>query len=311
MEISFTDPNNLYFLLGVPVLILAYVYNIKYKKKSALIFSNFEAISRVFKPGRRFASNTFAFFISLAIFVSLILAASGATLWYFGQSNDVDYVLAIDSSVSMTADDFEPNRLGAAKVAAESFVDQLSSDAKVAVLSFSGTSFIEHELTGDFGAIKESIKQIEVKDIAGTDVSNAMITSSNLMLLSDRPKAIILLTDGRSTVGVPVDYALEYMKEAKIVVHTIGVGTEEGGTFAGEDIKSTLDSESLTSIAEETEGAYYAVRNLDEIKDAYTEILSGKKEYIKIRLGPLLISVILVLLIFQWLLAFTKYNSLP
>lgn len=311
MEITFSDPKNLYFLIGIPLLVVAYVYNIKYKKKAALKFSNFEAISKVFKPAKIITYNSLAFFVSVIIFVCLVLAASGATLWYAGKSTNVDFVLAIDASASMTADDFNPDRLASAKNAAIKFVDGLPKDANLAVLSFSGTSFVEQELNNDFEKAKESIKNIEIKEIGGTDIANALITSTNLMISSSRPKVIVLLTDGRSTVGVPLEIAIDYVKNAHIIVYTIGMGTDKGGKIVGSEVISSIDEQSLMEIAYGTEGKYYAA--IDEIKldKAYFEISNARKQYISIRLAPLLLSIILFLLIIQWILSFTKYNSLP
>ena len=311
MEITFSDPRALYFLLGIPVLLVAYVYNINYKKKTALKFSNFEAVYRVFKPAKIFSYNILAFFVSLVIFVCLVLAASGATVWYNGKTSNVDFVVAVDSSASMTADDFEPNRLEAAKDAASNFVEKLPRNAKAAVLSFSGTSFVELGLTNDFKKTKETIKAIEIKEIAGTDIANAVITSVNLLMPETRPKVIVLLTDGRSTVGVPLELAVDYARKNHVVVYAIGIGTIEGGKFAGSEAISTIDEEALKGLAEETNGVYHAARNKKELARVYDEISNEKKQYVNIRLAPLLLSVILFLLVVQWILSFTKYNSLP
>ena len=256
MEVIFTDPNNLYFLFGIPLLIAAYVYNLKYKKKAALKFSNFEAISRVFRPTKLLTHNMLAFSVSLLILIFLVLAASGTTLWYFGKSNNVDFVLAIDASASMTADDFSPNRLEVAKNAAKEFVDNMPRDARIAVVAFSGTTFVEQELTADFNKAKESIDKIDIKEVGGTDIGNALVTSTNLVLMETRPKTIILLTDGRSTVGVPVEKGIDYVNNAHITVYTIGIGTTKGGKFSGSEAISTIDEELLMKLAFNSNGQY-------------------------------------------------------
>lgn len=311
MEITFNDPNNLYFLLGIPLLIAAYIYNVRYKKKAALKFSNFEAVSRVFKPAEVLTHNSLAFAVSLIIFVCLVLAASSATLWYNGQSSKVDFILAIDASASMTADDFTPNRLEEAKNSAKDFIDKLPSDARAAVISFSGTSFVEQQLTDSFNDVKNSIDKIEIKEISGTDISNAMITATNLVIAENRPKTMVLLTDGRSTVGVPIETAIDYAKNAHITVYTIGMGTEEGGKILGSEAKSMIDEKTLMDIAYATNGKYYLAGSKEDLNKAYAEISNERKQYISIRLAPLLLSVILFLLIIQWIMSFTRYNNLP
>jgi hypothetical protein len=47
MEITFVNPQYLWLLLIVPALILTHFYGLKFSRKKAIKFANFEALSRV------------------------------------------------------------------------------------------------------------------------------------------------------------------------------------------------------------------------------------------------------------------------
>lgn len=84
----------------------------------------------------------------------------------------------------------------------------------------------------DLDNVKKEIKKnIGAEQVGGTDLGDALVTGTNMLFNSGKGRAIILLTDGRSNVGLFIDDALEYVKKSHVLVHTIGVGTEEGGVY--------------------------------------------------------------------------------
>ena len=212
--------------------------------------------------------------------IFLILATAGATLWYTGQSSAFDYVLAIDASSSMLADDFQPTRLVAAKSAAITFVENLPSQSRVGLVTFAGTAFATQFLSTDMSLLEDAIQEIEGARVSGTDIGNALVTSSNLLIESQKPRAIILLTDGQDNVGVTVDVALDYVRRNQVVVHTIGIGTEEGGSFIRSGLISQLDTETLQKIASETNGEYFLAENQQDLEEAYLSIISVQEQLI-------------------------------
>jgi len=152
-EITFGNPIYLWFFLSIPALAIVHLIGLKLIKRRALEFGNFAALERVAK--RPFIPKNYILLgIRIATLSFLILAISGTTFWYFGRSSDFDFVLAIDASSSMLAGDFLPSRLNAAVETAKDFVDSISSRAKVGVVSFAGTSFVEQAPTEDFSKVK-------------------------------------------------------------------------------------------------------------------------------------------------------------
>jgi len=281
------------------------------------MFANFEAIIRVtgdqqtLKNSKVLSKNLFLLVIQVLIVVVMIFSVAGTTVWYFGPSSENNFVLAIDSSSSMLAADFEPDRLGAAKESAKDFVNSISSKTKIGLVSFGGTSFVDQTLTEDFDNLKEKIDEISVKRSGGTDLGEAIITSVNALLLDEKSKVIILLTDGRDTVGTDVGVAVNYANDNQAIIHTIGVGTEEGGSFIETGLLTTLDEETLITIASGTGGEYFRAENKEALTEAYERITSFTEEKISIGLQMPLLLIALALIFLEWGLINTRYRTLP
>jgi len=152
---TFTNPDALLFLLAIPVMIIVHILTFSRARTKAVLFANFEAIKRVVdaKEGLRSAispSRRVTLLIYRVITFSLIiLSVAGTTYWYQGLVTDQDFVIAIDTSPSMLADDVPPNRLEASKESALAFVDEVRGDSRIGIVSFSGTSILTLEPTND------------------------------------------------------------------------------------------------------------------------------------------------------------------
>ncbi len=311
--ISFEYPQLLWYLVVIPIFIGAYVYNLKFKRKEALLFSNFESLEHVI--GRTFLpSYTLQIVINVLILLLLILSAAGLTLWYSGPVAEADFAILIDSSASMSAEDIPPSRLEAAKAAAISFVESLPAKSKVAIISFGGVPFVEQPLTEDLSEAESAIANINLKAEGGTDLSSALVTAANTLSISEHPKVAILITDGASTVGLPIKDGLDFVKSNHISVHTVGIGTEEGGAILNTgtgDRDTTLHEDTLIAIAGATLGRYHRVRNSAEFTISYDEVVESSVSKINIKLSPLLISIVIILMGVWWTLTFTKFSRIP
>jgi|TARA_B100002003_G_scaffold150436_1_gene139470 Ca-activated chloride channel family protein len=322
VEVTFTNPVYLWTLLLIPFIILTHILTLKYIKTAALKFSNFEAIERVSKGkflGKSYKrlfrnKNIFLLFLRLMVYILLILSVTGTTLWYTGKASDFDFILAIDTSTSMLADDFDVTRLEAAKESAIVFVDSVVGQSDIGVVSFASTVFIDKEPTADKREVKEIINQLNIKESGGTNVGDALIISSNLLAgdeSSQKSKVIVLLTDGQSNIGTPIDIAVDYAKTREIIVHTIGIGTEEGGKLFGLDILSKLDEESLKEIASQTNGRYFRAESKDTLENTFKEIASFTERSISLNITWILLITALILLALEWVLIHTIYRIVP
>jgi len=317
ITINFTHPYYLWLLVSIPMLIITHYFVLGYLKRRAIKFANFEAIKRVtgtkleLKNARKISKNLFLLFVRIFVLLFLIFSIAGPVLWYSGQGSEFDFVIAIDASSSMLADDFMPYRLGAARKASSLFVENLKAKTNVGVVSFAGTSFVEQDLTDELKKAEDAINNIRIKRVGGTDIGGAIITSTNILLNQENSRVIILLTDGQSTVGTPVDIAIEYANKNYVTVNTIGIGTEEGGTFIKGDLLSKLDEPTLIDIAQKTDGKYYRAENEESLSNAFEEISANSQKKIPVNLSMGLMMTALALLFVEWGMINTKYRTLP
>lgn len=311
MEVIFNQPIYLWFFLSLPALIIVHFYTLRYAKGHALEFANFAALARVARTPVM-SKNLTLLVIRMFTISCIILAVSGTVIWYSGLSSGKDFVLAIDTSSSMLATDYGSNRLEVAKDAALGFLENIPSKTKVGVVSFSGTAYVTQRPTDDTLKIKEAIKSVEIQTVGGTDIGEAIITSSNLVGSEEKGNAVILLTDGRSNIGVQPFEAVNYANDNHISVYTIGIGTEEGGILEGtESVVLTLDEPTLKDIASRTNAEYYRAKTVEELKDAYKEIANVSLQRISLNLTIPLVLIALITSLMDWFLVNTRHRRIP
>lgn len=310
MEVTFLRPLYLTFLVSVPFFIIMHFMILQYIRRRALNFANFEIIEKI-TGGQVMNKNIVILIIRLCALILFIFSAAGTIIWYNAQTSDFDYVIAIDASSSMLADDFDPNRIEATKRAAVEFIDNLPPHTTIGLISFAGTSFIEQPLTSDSGLVKDKIMEIGIKAVGGTDLGEALVTATNMLLFDERARSIILLTDGQSNVGTDPEFGAEYANEHHVTVFTIGMATTTGGQFSQIEAISRLDEDTLKLIASNTGGIYYRAENQEELQQAYNDIAGSTEQKVSSNLQLPLLLIALFLLFVEWGLINTKYRTLP
>ena len=263
--------------------------------------------------GKKLMSKNFTLLILRMLILSfLIFSAAGTTYWFTGQGSSFDYVVLIDGSVSMLAEDYAPNRLDAAKNAALAFVDSFPGAVSIGIATFTGTTFVKQKITDNKGDLKRVINRINIEEIGGTAIGDAMVTASNLLFTKDEGNILILLTDGQSNVGVSPEGAITYLNDKKILVYTIGIGTPQGASFVeGSDILSKLNEDTLINVAEGTGGKYFLAEDANELKEAFESISRSKVKRLSKNLTITFMIIGLSLLLLEWTLMNTKYRSIP
>lgn len=306
MDFTFSHPQYLFFLFAIPLVIFIHFLALSHRKKKALRFANFDAIARI-QGVDFFSKNVVVLLLYLVILVLVVFAISGFTLQTSKEATSFSFVLAIDSSQSMSATDFSPSRMEVAKETAKRFVDLNAQDVRIAVISFSGSTKVEKDLTNRKPELKTAIDGIEISGFGGTDIYEAVLTSTN-MLRFESHKAIILLSDGQINVGT-LDDAVEYANDHDVIVHAIGMGTLSGGeTDYG---FSRLDEDSLTSIAYETGGVYVSAENEAEVNIAFDDIFNEVERKVSIELYYYFLVAVLVLIVLVFFISNTRYVNLP
>lgn len=306
MYITFTHQKYLFLLLVIPFFILIHVLSLRSTRRKALSFANFEAISRI-KGIELFSKNITTLFLSVVIIFLLIFSISGLTLHTQATASSFSFVLAIDSSRSMEAKDMNPSRIEVAKQVAKEFVDASPATTRIGVVSFSGNSYINQDITENKDLVKDAINGIEISLIEGTDIYEVLITSTNL-LKNEESRAIILLSDGQLNVG-ELDKAVQYANDNDVFIHTIVVGTKEGGktTFG----VSKVDEDALKALSYNTEGEFFNATNKATLSDSFNKALKLTKKKVSVELAPYLLLTSLVLFLVEYFLINMKYRIFP
>jgi Ca-activated chloride channel family protein len=310
-DITFLNIHFLWALFAIPLMVALHFYLLKYTRRRAVLFANFDALKRV--TGSMVLSKNITILITrVLIILFLTLSAAGMTIWTEGPGSDFNYVIAVDSSSSMLADDFTPNRLAVAKDTAVDFVQALNADVNIGVVSFSGISKVETALNNDRGAVEEVITNLETSSTGGTDISGAIATSVNILMTEyDKARGIVLLTDGQHTVGGPIEEGINYAAQNHVSVHTIGIATEKGGAFELTQLLSTIDEATLQKISDNTGGSFFRVGSKGEMAKAFSEIVTLSEQNIPHQLRLIFLVVGLLLLFAEWTLLSTRFKMLP
>ena len=306
VEISLIRPSYMFLLALIPVIIFIHFWMLRKRGGIALSFANFDAISRV-KGLDLLSKNIFVLIITALIAVLLVLSLSGLNVQRDVFASSFSFSIAIDTSRSMEADDFYPNRLEAAKEAAIQFT-QISEGSKMAVVSFSGNALMEQSLTDDISLVRQAINGIPISAIGGTDLAEAVLTSTNL-LEGEEQKAIILLSDGRINVGT-IETAIDYASANNVIIHTIGMGTEEGGITSYGSL-TTLDEDALKALAHNTGGQYFRASSQEMLGESFNSILDLKLGRKSFDVTHYTIIAALILLFVLYILVNTRYKTLP
>ncbi len=190
----------------------------------------------------------------------------------------VGVALVVDTSSSMTAEDFRPaGRLEAAKDKLADFV-RSNPKLEIGLVTFSGTSRLVAPITADHGALLQAMSRISPATYGedGTAIGSGL--GSALNRLRGGPWAarrIVLITDGVSNRGAvaPGD-AAEMARILGVVIDAVGMGTDAPTRLRvpgaeGEQLqlqaRIDIDDEALDRISQRTGGEYRRVRSSEEL----------------------------------------------
>lgn len=233
-------------------------------------------------------------------------------------------LIAIDTSRSMLATDVTPDRLTRAKLAAQDLLMSLAGD-RVGLIAFAGQAYLQAPLTTDHEPILESIQTLDTTSVpqGGSDVTKALRIAIEAVEKSPaRSHGLILFSDGGDQSANLAAFTKQ-AAEKRILVLTVGVGTEAGalipnpdpsmpGDFvrdsSGNVVQTKLDSRVLQEVASATGGRYLKLSSQSISSSLVTELLSaldrqqeGSKEQIKpIERFRWPLTLGIVLLMFAW-----------
>lgn len=222
--------------------------------------------------------------VGLLIWGLLIIAAM-RPVWYWHtepfQASGKDLMLAVDLSGSMEQTDMKlgghnVDRLTAVKKVVKDFIQKRQGD-RMGLVVFGTQAFLQSPLSFDLNTVQTLLNETEI-GMAGnnTAIGDAIgVTLQHLAKTQQQNTVLILLTDGSNTAGAvqPLDAARQ-AKAMGLKIHTIGVGVVESRgldqLLFGQS--RTIDTATLSAIAELSGGKFYTAVNLQQLNDIYNEI---------------------------------------
>jgi Ca-activated chloride channel family protein len=214
-------------------------------------------------------------------------------------------ILAFDVSNSMLAKDLAgapgQTRLKAAQAAARAFVERQPAAIRVGVVAFGDNGIIVQQPTTDRNAVTTALGRLTVQ--GGTSLGRGI--QASLSAIAGRTvelqepsegadgsgggsgtqqdigrftnAAVVMLSDGEDTSRVDPVAVAGQAALAGVKVFPIGLGSPEGTTVTvnGYQLATRLDEKTLTTIAEDTDGRYYAASDAAALRQVYSDIDLG------------------------------------
>ena len=294
----FSEPQVLYLLLLLPLL-LTFLFWVARQKQRALNItvgsSMAPRLTESFSSRRQWAKGILLV-ASLGILLVALARPQFGTRMETVQRKGQDVVIVLDLSLSMLAQDIQPNRLQKAKHAIGTLINLLEGD-RVGLVGFAGKAFVQCPLTLDYGAAKMLLAAMDpgLIPVPGTAMAEALRKGLELFSSNEKQhKVLILITDGEDHEGEPVKVARAGASQG-VIIHTVGIGSLQGTPIPvsdaegrvqgfkkdryGEVVMTRLDEGVLREVADATGGTYYRASPAEsELEKIHTDVASMDKK---------------------------------
>lgn len=292
--LTFKNPELFYLLLVLIPMAAWYIFRQK-RNTASIQVSSTEAVIKAPRTIRHYLRHLVFIFLLLSIsfFVVVLARPQSSRNWENVTTEGIDIVIALDISSSMLAQDFQPNRLEAAKNVAMEFTSGREYD-RMGLVVFSGEAFTQCPLTTDRAVLLNLFKDIKSGMIEdGTAIGNGLATAVARLKDSEAvSRVVILLTDGENNRGevAPVT-AAEIAKTFGIRVYTVGVGSIGTAPYPVQtpygiqlrDMEVKIDEATLQEISNKTDGKYFRATSNTKLEEIYKEIDALEKSKIEVR----------------------------
>jgi Ca-activated chloride channel family protein len=312
-QMQFLWPQYLWWMLVLPLLPALYLWLLRRRAKGVLRLSSLDvARAAAGRPWRRHVPPAL---ILLALSLLLLAVARPTAPLALPWSKSTIF-LAIDISRSMRVADVAPTRMVAAQEAAKAFLNEVPKHIEVGLVTFAGTAQVAQQATVDRQAIVGAIDAIQMQygtaignaivlclaelfpdhgiDLGemtfgsrGNEARSLDKSTQNTKAApkeivpvtpgSYDPAAIILLSDGRRTMGVDTLQAAKMAADRGVRVYVIGLGTPDGHASMGEGmaIYLQLDEPALRQVAQITGGEYHHAATAEALRSVYQNLGSS------------------------------------
>jgi len=308
-RLNFQWPELLWFLVLVPAAVLAYLFLLRRKKRAALRYASLSLVRDATGAGAGLRRHLPPILYLIALTLMLLSIARPAAVVTLPTQHET-VILSMDVSGSMRATDVKPSRIAAAQEAARAFVAEQPKSTRIGVVSFAATASVVQSPTHSREDIVAAIDRFQLQ--RGTAVGSGILVALKMIfpdaefdLRSSNPRrdalksapldptrsadksapqpvppgsyesaAIVLLTDGQTTVGPDPIESARIAADRGVRVYTVGIGTQSGETIGAEgwSMRVRLDEETLKTIANITRGEYFYAGTATDLQKIYKSL---------------------------------------
>ena len=227
----FANPEYLYLLFVIPLLIAIYLYSVRARKKTIKKYGNPVLLSQLMPEvsTKRQHLKFWTLLTAISVLVFVIAGPQFGSKLETVKRQGVEIMICLDVSNSMLSEDVTPNRLERSKQMLSRMIDSFTDD-KVGLIVFAGDAYTQLPITSDYISAKMFLSSINPSMVStqGTAIGAAI----NLALRSFTPnefsgKTILIITDGENHEDDAIKAALT-AAERNIKVNVVGIGTPQG-----------------------------------------------------------------------------------
>jgi Ca-activated chloride channel family protein len=285
-------PDRLWLLTVVGGLLVAYAVLQRRRRHRAVRHPDV-ALVRAVSPRRAgWRRHLTAGALVLALVAMVLGLARPATARQVSRPDAV-VMLALDTSLSMTATDVSPNRIDVAVQAAKDLLAPAPDGYRIGLVTYNASAEVAVPPSTDRAALVKALDDLELArgTVGGDAVAAALdaieaATTGQVTKEDDTYRAIVLLSDGDTTGGLSLDDAAAKAKDAGVPVYTVAYGTDAGVvTVDGEAIPVPADPAAMAKLAQATVGETYTAEDaagLASVYDAITTRISTTTEQVEL-----------------------------
>ncbi len=275
---SFAAPLFLIGLLAVPAGVALHLLAQRRRRRYAIRFPGATVAALAAPAAPRWRRHVPSALLALSV-AGLVMALARPEATVAVPVEQASVVLVTDTSRSMTATDVAPDRLDAARSAADHFLDEAPDELRVGAVAFSDTARVLQPPTTDHEQVRLALSGLTAD--RGTATGDGLAAALESLDTGKRrpPAAIVLLSDGKQTSGRdPVTVAQEAGR-LHVPVYTVALGTPDG--VVDGILRVPPDPEALRQIAQASGGQAFEASDGDQLTAVYERLgsqLGTRKE---------------------------------
>lgn len=245
---GFLNPWGFLFALSIPIIVLLYLLKQRYQEvevSSTYLWEKAIEDMQISSPWQRL-KRSLLLILQLAAVVLLTLAL--ARPFFLQEGTSSEYIIILDCSASMQAEDVKPSRFLLAKREIEDFIDGLLPGQRVTLIAAGYDVEVVASRSGDKGLLKKRLEEIEVTNGQDSmeqalvfaqalarelDAAQIRIYSDNVYQISNQHMENIVFNNGGK------NFAVELVSWAQTPDGTVVLS--KIANYSGEDAAVTLE----------------------------------------------------------------------